>query len=68
MNFIIGLPESQSKNAICIIVDRFNKKRHYIPCTTEDEGTTAEETIWILIWNIYRLHNLPSSIVSDRDL
>ena len=66
MDFITGLPVSEKYNAICTIVDRLSKERHYVPCWSGDEGLSAEEVMWILIWNVYRLHGLPDTIISDR--
>ncbi len=66
MDFITGLPLSEGYNAICTIICRLTKERHYVPCHWGDGGTSAEETVWIMLWNVYRLHGLPSSIVSDR--
>jgi hypothetical protein len=34
MNFINGLPESESYDAIMVIVDRLTKMRHFLPCNT----------------------------------
>ena len=65
MNFITDLSMSENYNAICTIIDRLSKKRHYISCHSEDQRTSAEEVIKIMLWNIYRLHGLFSSIVSD---
>jgi len=66
MNFITELPLSEGYNAICTIICRLTKERHYVPCHWGDGDTSAEETVWIMLWNVYRLHGLPSSIVSDR--
>ena len=66
MDFIVGLPESDGFNAICTIICRLSKERHYVPCRWGDNGTSTEETLWILIWNVFRLHGLPQSITSDR--
>ena len=33
-DFVTGLPSAEGYNAICVIVDRFTKQRHHIPCTT----------------------------------
>jgi len=62
MDFIVGLPESKSYNAILVIVDRFSKMAHFIPTTNE---VNASETADLFLNNIYRLHGLPSDIVSD---
>ena len=66
MDFITGLPDSEGYNAILTVADTLSKERHYIPCFSGDEGTSAEATAKLLIKWIFRLHGLPSSIVSDR--
>ena len=66
IDFVTGLPLSEDYNAICTIIDRLSKERHYVPCHSGDKGTSTEEVAKIMIWNVYRLHGLPSSIVSDR--
>jgi len=67
MDFITGLSLSEGYNVICTIICRLIKERHYVPCHWGDGGISAEETVWIMLWNVYRLHDLPSSIVSNRD-
>lgn len=49
-----------------MIVDRLSKMHHYIPCLAENEGTSAEETARLLIDHVWKLHGLPTTIVSDR--
>ena len=68
MNFITGLPKSEGYNAICTIIDRLTKERHYVPCHWGEDGTSTEVTVWIMIWNVFRLHGLPDFITSDRGL
>lgn len=65
-DFITGLPESDGYNAICTLICRLSKERHYVPCHWGEGGTSTEETLWILLWNVFRLHGLPLSITSDR--
>ncbi len=67
MNFITELSLSEDYNVICIIIYWLIKKHHYVLCHWEDESISVEEMIWIMLWNIYRLHNLSSSIVSNKD-
>ena len=67
MNFITELSLSEDYNAICIIICRLFKDHHYVFCHWDDESISIEETIWIMLWNVYRLHELSSSIVSNRD-
>ena len=62
MDLITGLPMSEGFKAICMIIDRLFKERHHVTCHSGDEGAPSNETVWILVWNIYRLHSLPSSI------
>ena len=66
MDFITGLPDSDGFNAICTLICRLSKERHYVPCHWGEGGTSTEETLWILLWNVFRLHGLPLSITSDR--
>ncbi len=67
MNFIIELSLSENYNVICTIICRLFKERHYVFCHWEDDDISIEETVWIMLWNVYRLHDLLSSIVSNRD-
>ncbi len=67
MNFITELSLSKNYNVICTIICRLFKERHYVPCHWRDDDTSIEETVWIMLWNVYRLHDLLSSIVSNRD-
>ncbi len=67
MNFIIELSLSESYNVICIIICCLIKEHHYVLCHWKDNDISVEETVWIMLWNVYRLHDLLSSIVSNRD-
>ncbi len=67
MNFITELSLSEDYNVICTIICCFIKECHYVFCHWEDDNISVEETVWIMLWNIYRLHDLLSSIVSNRD-
>ena len=46
-----------------VVVDRFTKIAHFIPCSTT---ITSQQTIDLFISHIFSLHGLPSEIVSDR--
>ncbi len=67
MNFITELSLSEDYNVICTIICYLIKEHHYVFCHWEDDDISVEETVWIMLWNVYRLHDLLSSIVSNRD-
>ena len=64
MDFIGPLPQSDSYNCILVIVDRLTKMAHFLPTTTD---ISAPDVAKLFLDNIYRLHGIPESIVSDRD-
>jgi hypothetical protein len=67
MDFITGLLLStEGFNIILIVVNRLSKERHYIPYIAGEEETSAEETANLLLRWVYRIYNLPDSIVSDK--
>jgi hypothetical protein len=64
MDFIEGLPPSGSANAILVVVDKFSKFAHFVALK---HPFTAQTVAQLFFDNVYRLHGLPKSIVSDRD-
>jgi hypothetical protein len=65
MDFITQLPCTKSGfDAIVIFVDTFSKMVHLIPSQTT---ATAPETVKIFFDTVFKLHGLPSSIISDCD-
>ena len=67
MNFIVGFFSAKEYNVICIIINRFIKERHYVFYWSNEQDLSAEEVAFIMIWNIFRFHELPDTIVSDKD-
>ena len=65
MDFILGLPESNCYTQIWVVVDRLMKMAHFIPMVTGKELPAKDLTI-TFPREIWRLHGLPSDIVSDR--
>jgi hypothetical protein len=62
--FITGLPKSDGKEVIMVVVDRLMKFAHFIALSHPYSATTVAH---FFIDHICCLHGLPSSIVSDRD-
>jgi hypothetical protein len=63
MNFVEGLPKSERKDVIMVVVDRFNKYTHFISL---NHMYLAPIIAKLFMDNLYKLYGLPVSIVSDR--
>ena len=64
MDFIVGLPKSGNKLFIMIIVDYLSKYAHF--CALPHSFTLALVS-HIFINQTFKLHGIPTSIVSYRD-
>ena len=62
-DFITKLPLAQGYDSILVVVDQLTKMVHFIPTT---EKTLAEGLARLFRNNIWKLHSLPESIISDR--
>lgn len=65
MNFITGLPKSQGKEVIFVVVDKLSKYAHFFAL---GHPSTAMEVAQVYLDEVFRLHGWPKSIVSDRDV
>ena len=65
MDFITSLPLSNNCDEIWVIVDRYTKMAHFVPLTVG--AKTAADLAKVFAREVWRLHGLPTDIVSDRD-
>ena len=62
-DFIVKLPLAQEYNTILVVCNHLTKMAHFIPTT---EKTTAARLARLFRDNVWKLHSLPESIISDR--
>ena len=65
VNFITKLLLVAEKDTILVVCDRLSKMTHFVTTT---EGISAEGLAKLFRDNVWKLHGLPESIVSDRGL
>jgi hypothetical protein len=64
MDFITGLPKTRGKDCIFVVVDRLTKFAHFFAIAIDFSAAQVAE---LFFREIFRLHGLPKTIVSDRD-
>lgn len=64
LDFIEGLPKFAGYNCILVVVDKFSKYSYFLALS---HPFTAFHVAQLFLNNIFKLHGLPTAIVSDRD-
>jgi len=64
LDFIDGLPTSNKKNSILVVVDHLTKYGYFLALS---HPYTAKDVANEYMVHIYKLHGMPESIISDRD-
>ena len=63
VDFIMKLLVSKGHDSILVVCDRFSKMSHFVATT---EKTMAEGLARLFRDNMWKLHGLPESVISDR--
>ena len=63
VDFITKLPVSKGHDSILVVCDRFSKMSHFVATT---EKTMVEGLARLFRDNVWKLHGLPESVISDR--
>ena len=64
MDFVKGLPKSHLKSVVFVVVDRLTKYTHFMALS---HPYTVAKDANLYLHYVFKLHTMPSTIVSDRD-
>ncbi|GKF58862.1 putative mitochondrial protein, partial [Tanacetum coccineum] len=64
MDFIQKFPLSHGKSVIMVVVDMLSMYAHFMPLA---HPFSASQVAQVFLDEVYKLHGLPDSIVSDKD-
>ena len=66
MDFVVGLPVTRRKHdSVWILVDRLTKLAYFLPVRTD---YSLDKLAELYIKEMVQLHEIPISIISERDL
>jgi hypothetical protein len=64
MDFVEGFPRSGKFDGVLVVMDKLSRYAHFIPIA---HPYSAETVARLYLDNIFKLHSIPKSIISDRD-
>jgi len=65
LDFVTWLPSYQNYFVILVVVDRFSKAAHFGMLPT---NFSAVKVVELFAFMVCKLHGMPKSVISDRDL
>jgi hypothetical protein len=64
LDFVEGLPKSHGKDVILVVVDRLTNYAHFL---AKSHPYSVHKVAQLFIDNIFKLHGMPTIMVSDTD-